>query len=269
VAKGVVGCATAVGAAWLLGWLPSVDALRCASVPPAIYGVPACAKELELTENDAIGCALEDAQKPLPVRITVTWNVATKQAKMYVGQSYTGLAGEGGIAKAVAKSVRILRVCGTPEIEFDADGKLPVAIALELMQRHLDADPTLMRFSAGYSGPPPTPSGSLPAAALPRVSGTRPVGLAGRGWSITLDPRTRLWRTQAPGDVPRLIPAPGLERWASRARRQSRSRNPRILIALPATAEWYDVLLAVHYLRQAGIADIAFVTAAPTAQPAR
>ncbi|MCI0342170.1 MAG: biopolymer transporter ExbD [Planctomycetales bacterium] len=63
-------------------------------------------------------------EEKLPIRVTLHWNPHTRQAKVYVGQQYMGIADRGGIAAAETR-VREIRTTGTEKAEIDAQPVLP------------------------------------------------------------------------------------------------------------------------------------------------
>jgi biopolymer transport protein ExbD len=68
----------------------------------------------------------------LPVRVTLTWNVATRQAKVYVGQSFTGIADQGGL-KVARRRVRQVLSTGVEKAEIDADPGIPYRYVVETL----------------------------------------------------------------------------------------------------------------------------------------
>ena len=60
----------------------------------------------------------------LPIRLSLFWNVATRQAKVYVGQTFTGIAGQGGLS-AAKRRVRQIQAGGTDKAEIAAAPGIP------------------------------------------------------------------------------------------------------------------------------------------------
>ncbi|MCI0340052.1 MAG: hypothetical protein L0216_02680, partial [Planctomycetales bacterium] len=65
-------------------------------------GIPSVSRAADTTAPMRTRTPPEWSQ--LPIRVTLMWNAHTRQAKVYVGQSYMGLADEGGL-KAAEKRV--------------------------------------------------------------------------------------------------------------------------------------------------------------------
>ncbi|MHC5020258.1 MAG: ExbD/TolR family protein [Planctomycetota bacterium] len=68
----------------------------------------------------------------LPIRVTLTWNVTTRQAKVYVGQTFTGIADQGGLS-AAKRRVRQILSAGTEKAEIDADPGIPYRYVVETL----------------------------------------------------------------------------------------------------------------------------------------
>ncbi len=60
----------------------------------------------------------------LPIRLTLLWNAHTRQAKVYVGQQYMGIADRGGLG-AAERRVQEIRTTGTDKAEIDAQPVIP------------------------------------------------------------------------------------------------------------------------------------------------
>ncbi|MHC5020256.1 MAG: ExbD/TolR family protein [Planctomycetota bacterium] len=86
-------------------------------------------------------------EQKLPIRVTLTWNVATRQAKVYVGQSFTGIADQGGL-QAAQKKVRQIKATGTEKAEIDADSKIPFRYVVETLNMLITARLKEISFAA-------------------------------------------------------------------------------------------------------------------------
>ena len=86
-------------------------------------------------------------EQKLPIRVTLTWNVATRQAKVYVGQSFTGIADQGGLA-AAKKKVRQIKATGTEKAEIDADNKIPFRYVVETLNMLISSRLKEISFAA-------------------------------------------------------------------------------------------------------------------------
>lgn len=86
-------------------------------------------------------------EQKLPIRVTLTWNVATRQAKVYVGQSFTGIADQGGL-EAAKKKVRQIKATGTEKAEIDADNKIPFRYVVETLNMLISARLKEISFAA-------------------------------------------------------------------------------------------------------------------------
>ena len=86
-------------------------------------------------------------EQKLPIRVTLTWNVATRQAKVYVGQSFTGIADQGGLA-AAKKKVRQIKATGTDKAEIDCDNKIPFRYVVETLNMLISSRLKEISFAA-------------------------------------------------------------------------------------------------------------------------
>jgi biopolymer transport protein ExbD len=86
-------------------------------------------------------------EQKLPIRVTLTWNVATRQAKVYVGQSFAGIADQGGL-EAASKKVRQIKATGTEKAEIDADNKIPFRYVVETLNMLITARLKEISFAA-------------------------------------------------------------------------------------------------------------------------
>ena len=86
-------------------------------------------------------------EQKLPIRVTLTWNVATRQAKVYVGQSFTGIADQGGL-EAAKKKVRQIKATGTEKAEIDADNKIPFRYVVETLNMLIQSRLKEISFAA-------------------------------------------------------------------------------------------------------------------------
>lgn len=86
-------------------------------------------------------------EQKLPIRVTLTWNVATRQAKVYVGQSFTGIADQGGL-QAAKKKVRQIKATGTEKAEIDADNKIPFRYVVETLNMLISSRLKEISFAA-------------------------------------------------------------------------------------------------------------------------
>jgi biopolymer transport protein ExbD len=86
-------------------------------------------------------------EQKLPIRVTLTWNVATRQAKVYVGQSFTGIADQGGL-EAAKKKVRQIKATGTEKAEIDADNKIPFRYVVETLNMLISSRLKEISFAA-------------------------------------------------------------------------------------------------------------------------
>ncbi|MCI0342172.1 MAG: biopolymer transporter ExbD [Planctomycetales bacterium] len=71
-------------------------------------------------------------EQKLPIRVTLMWNAHTRQAKVYVGQQYMGIADKGGL-KAAESRVREIKTTGTEKAEIDAEPKMPFKYVVETL----------------------------------------------------------------------------------------------------------------------------------------
>jgi len=86
-------------------------------------------------------------EQKLPIRVTLTWNVATRQAKVYVGQSFTGIADQGGLS-AAKKKVRQIKATGTEKAEIDCDPKIPFRYVVETLNMLISSRLKEISFAA-------------------------------------------------------------------------------------------------------------------------
>ena len=87
-------------------------------------------------------------EQKLPIRVTMMWNVATQQAKVYVGQTFTGIADQGGLDKARNK-VREIKATGTDKAEIDAQPDLPFRYVVECLNMLITTNVKEISFAAG------------------------------------------------------------------------------------------------------------------------
>jgi len=213
---------------------------------------------------------------PLPARIVVLWNAATEQAKVYVGQTFCGIADQGATALCVEECRRILAVSPEVRIEIDAAPGLPWSqfVSLYAAVRTLGSTPVI--FAAGDQAPLPESPTDVPLSARerrlpPLCEATGPVdplwGSRGAAW-IGLDPRRHVL-IQIEGD--RTVTPHGLaslrSRFAAEAARHPDPVSPqasafRVALFLPPDAEWRHAQYLMQECARVGIWDIAFAVAA-------
>jgi biopolymer transport protein ExbD len=87
-------------------------------------------------------------EQKLPIRVTMYWNVATQQAKVYVGQTFTGIADQGGLDRAKEK-VRQIKATGTDKAEIDAVPELPFRFVVECLNMLIQTNVKEISFAAG------------------------------------------------------------------------------------------------------------------------
>jgi biopolymer transport protein ExbD len=87
-------------------------------------------------------------EQKLPIRVTMYWNVATQQSKVYVGQSFTGIADQGGLARAMEK-VKQIKATGTDKAEIDAVPDLPFRYVVECLNMLIRSRVKEISFAAG------------------------------------------------------------------------------------------------------------------------
>jgi len=249
-----------VGGAGIAGW----DALRTRSgAPERIYGVGAL----------VIAPPPQQQNGPLQAMITVTWNVATRQAKCYVGQSFCGVVGQGGEVAGAKKLREVAQSAANAKlivnVVVDADTKLPYGHLLHVvnvMTRATGAVPTF-RSPPQPIGPPA--ARNAPSPGLPEVELARPVTYNGPTWLLRLDGVTGTWKLGFAGDP---LSTVRLDEVAPRVQQVRQTLGPgqadAALIWLPKDANWGIALAAVQRLRAAGLQQCVFLTSAPKAPPA-
>jgi biopolymer transport protein ExbD len=99
-----------------------------------------------LPKNQGRPCTPNEIPK-LPARVTLHWNVATQQAKVYVGQTFTGLADQGGLQRA-RDAVRRIKATGTDKAEIDAAPDIPYRYVVETLDMLIGVAMTDIAFAA-------------------------------------------------------------------------------------------------------------------------
>lgn len=241
--------------------------------PTGWYGVNATAAPPPAPPPSADGSTAATQVTLLPARVTVTWNVATQQAKVYVGQSFVGIVTQGGEQRAADKVERVVSAMRSSNMaqvsELDADGMIPLGELMPVLAA-LDAIPSgsvrphLLAERPASAGPPPLGTKSL---AFPEVDGARPVSSQVPPWVLALHPPTGTWSAGTHADALEAVEHTQLQAWfAAKMKDHPPGKTPVVLLALPKQMEWQHVLEAVVALRGAGITNLMF-RVVPPAQP--
>ncbi len=90
-------------------------------------------------------------EQKLPIRVTLMWNAHTRQAKVYVGQQYMGIADKGGL-RAAENRVREIKTTGTEKAEIDAETKMPYRYVLETLNALIRTRIKEISFAASPPG---------------------------------------------------------------------------------------------------------------------
>ena len=85
--------------------------------------------------------------EPLPVCITLDWNTATRQCRVYVGQTLVGLAEQDGLTRAEAR-VRQLKASGCETAEIAAEPAVPYRHVVGVLNGCIRARVKEIRFAA-------------------------------------------------------------------------------------------------------------------------
>ena len=86
-------------------------------------------------------------EQKLPIRVSLTWNLATKQCKVYVGQKYTGIADQDGLQKA-ERGVKEIKATGTEKAEIDAQPNIPFRYVVQTLNMLIRARLKEISFAA-------------------------------------------------------------------------------------------------------------------------
>lgn len=216
---------------------------------------------------------------PLPARVTLMWNAATQQTKVYVGQAFVGILDQGGIEKGVDRCRQIL--VATPEvpIEIDAQPDLPWEqfVRAYAALRLVGNSPPML--SAGPDEIPQDLAAVPPYAtwgAAPSVlcATDHPVD---REWGrrgallLSVDPVRRVVLrfgadpSPEPHGYVSLRARLAAEAAAYPDRTAAQLSRRRVALFLPPDAEYRHAQFLIQECAKVGIWDIAFAVAAPPA----
>lgn len=220
----------------------------------------------------------------LPARITITWNVATRQAKVYVGQSFVGIVGQGGETRAaqqIAKLVSAAAPTGTPlESDLDADTMLPLQHLLQVLSalERLPATDSEVRTpvrpallaepTARKTFGPKSPLGrrANPSSALPELEFAPPIRSERESLIVAFDAEAGIWRAGGDANALELVRPTELKQWLTRVLSEHGDReNLQVLLSLPKETPWKLAQDIAGVLLAQGVTDFYFRAAPPQA----
>ncbi|MHC5022059.1 MAG: hypothetical protein ACYTGX_18525 [Planctomycetota bacterium] len=220
----------------------------------------------------------------LPARITITWNVATRQAKVYVGQSFVGIVGQGGETRAaqqIAKLVTAAAPSGRPlESDLDADPWLPIQRLLQVLSAlerlpstdsevrapvrpALLAEPTARKI---FSTPPPIGRRAKPSGSLPKIEYAPPIPSKRESLILAYDAGAGIWRAGDDARALELVRPMDMEQWLIRELSAHDNRKElQVLLSLPKDTPWEQAQAVAGVLLSQGVTDFYFRAAPPQA----
>ncbi|MHC5022060.1 MAG: hypothetical protein ACYTGX_18530 [Planctomycetota bacterium] len=223
------------------------------------------------------GMAANAAEEKLPIRLTLTFNIATRQAKCYIGQTFCGILGQGGLTKSKQR-VRQIMATGTRVAEIDADGMVPWPIFLKAYQAmretRLDsiaiAAPEEMPLSR-FSGPAPATLDGWKAPVVPLVEkADRALTGEDKPIVVAIDHAGHFAVASAPGVKPTPLAGPAFRKWLTAEADKARdTKNPalsnrKLVFRVGAQATWRDLMVPFVECAHCGVWDLYVAVRTPT-----
>lgn len=250
----IVGAIAAIG-----GW----QALRSSDESASLagwYGIPGTAWPEE-PPSDSVTA-------PIPARLTVTWNVATRQAKVYVGQTFTGIVGQGGEKAAKLKLRQIFAAMGPKDLPvvIDADPMLPfqhaatvLAAAGSISSRSVEPivwiDPDQKRRA-------PTATAQK-VIELAEVEAPKTIPSGRTYWFLVFHPPSGGWSAGTGSGELNAVNHAGLERWLKDRVKEHGQAPAAVVISVPKQLEWRQIQSAIAAIRAARIPSVVYRTKPP------
>lgn len=217
-----------------------------------------------------------EGEAKLPIRLTVTWNVATRQAKCYVGQSFCGILGQGGLKRSKAKVKQVI-AAGTTQAEIDADGLLPWPLFLKAFNDMRECGLDAISFAAPqqmpksrFMGPPPASLDTWHWPMLPKVDRSeRALPDSAKALLVAIDHDGHFAVCKAVQSEPKALAGPHFSKWLKvqaaleKDPKNAQLSNRKLVFRMAAEAQWRDLMVPLIECARAGVWDLYFAVDAP------